>query len=371
MQRRCGRNERPYPSLVRTVSRYLLREFAIASTTVFLALLVTWIAADTLLHIERLTGDTVSTLRSILFASLDVIPLGVPMACLVGVVWSLSRAVRSREITAIRSGGIPLQRALTPIVLCSAAVAAGLGLVQDRVLIPARQALHEARLTEESGGRGIPQRIHDRWWYSDGEFIFSAGDFEAGELRDVTLFQLDGAGRIVQRIEAETAKNTDGGTWEFRDARIFDFGSDGALVQEYEPLLELELELRGRDLARAEQPPELATLGALWRSIRRAPVEHPDGSALRIVFHSRLAQPAAVLILVLLAIPFAIGDSERSDSLARALLFSLGSAATYWMAWAVGLLAGRVGVVPAFLPVWTVAVAGLAVGGWRFRKLQQ
>ena len=74
---------------------------------------------------------------------------------------------------------------------------------------------------------------------------------------------------------------------------------------------------------------------------------------------------------MLLAIPFAIGDSERSDSLARALLLSLASAATYWTAWTVGLLAGRAGVVPAFLPVWAVAVAGLGLGGWRFRKLQQ
>ena len=191
---------------MRTVSRYLLREFAIASTAVFLALLVTWIAADTLLHIERLTGETASALRSILFASLDVIPLGVPMACLVGVVWSLTRAVRSREITAIRSGGIPLQRALTPIIVCSAAAAAGLVFVQDRVLIPTRQALHEASMAEESGERGTPQLIHGRWWYADGESIFSAGDFEAGELRDVTLFRLDGAGRIVQRIEAEARR---------------------------------------------------------------------------------------------------------------------------------------------------------------------
>ena len=356
---------------MRTVSRYLLREFAIASTAVFLALLVTWIAADTLLHIERLTGETASALRSILFASLDVIPLGVPMACLVGVVWSLTRAVRSREITAIRSGGIPLQRALTPIIVCSAAAAAGLVFVQDRVLIPTRQALHEASMAEESGERGTPQLIHGRWWYADGESIFSAGDFEAGELRDVTLFRLDGAGRIVQRIEAEAAQNTEGGTWQFREARIFEFRSDGSLVQGHEPLLSLELGLRGGDLTRAQRPPELATLGALWRSIQSSPVEHPDGSTLRVTFHSRLAQPAAVLILVLLAIPFAIGDSERSDSLARALLLSLASAATYWTAWTVGLLAGRAGVVPAFLPVWAVAVAGLGLGGWRFRKLQQ
>ena len=78
-----------------------------------------------------------------------------------------------------------------------------------------------------------------------------------------------------------------------------------------------------------------------------------------------------MLILVLLAIPFAIGDTERGDSLARALLFSLGCAAAYWTVWVLGLLVGRAGVVPAFLPVWTVAALGLGVGSWRFHQLKQ
>ncbi len=356
-----------------TVSRYLLREFALASTVVLLALLVIWTAADSLLHIERLSGATGPALRSILFTSLDVIPLGVPMACLAGVVWSLSRAVKHREITAIRSGGIPLKRALAPILLTCVAIAAGLILIQDRLLIPTRQALYELRASEESGDRGVPQRIQERWWYAAGESIFSARDFDARErlLVDVTVFLLNAKGQIAQRIEAETAENTEGGTWEFRDARVFDFRQGGAIEQRRESRLTLGLGLSGRDLTRVQRPPELATLGALWSSIRRAPGDVANRGALQVTFHSRLAQATAALILVLLAIPFAIGYAERGDSLPRALLLSLGAAAIFWGAWALGLVASRAGVVPAFLPIWAVPLAGLAVGGWRFHKLPQ
>jgi lipopolysaccharide export system permease protein len=358
---------------VRIVSRYLLREFAVASTAVFLALIVTWVAADTLLHIERLTGDAGSALRGVLLASLDLIPLGVPMSCVAGAVWSFTRAVKSREITAIRCGGIPLRRTLVPVLLACIAIAAGLAVIQDRLLIPTRRALHEARMIEESGGRNAPQRILGRWWYADGESIFSASNFDTriGLLTDVTIFLLDGGGRIAQRIEAETAENTRGGSWRFRNARIFEFHRDGALEQRYALQMELELGLSGVDLARAQRPPEMATLHGLWGSIRRTPAETADLESLQVAFHSRLVQPAAVLILVLLAIPFAIGDTERGDSLPKALLLALGSAAIYWTAWALGLLVGRAGVMPAFLPVWAVAATGLGIGGWRFHALKE
>ena len=100
------------------VSRYLLREFLLASGAVLLAIVVTWIAADTLLHLDELEGGVSAWLAG-LDRMLDVVPLGVPMSCAVGVVWSITRAVRSREITAIRCGGIPLRSALLPIVAAS------------------------------------------------------------------------------------------------------------------------------------------------------------------------------------------------------------------------------------------------------------
>jgi lipopolysaccharide export LptBFGC system permease protein LptF len=77
-----------------------------------------------------------------------------------------------------------------------------------------------------------------------------------------------------------------------------------------------------------------------------------------------------VLIVVLLALPFAAGDT-RDESLPRALLRSLLATAGFWLAWTLALLAARTGAVPPPLPVWGVTLAALALGYTRFRSIQE
>ena len=82
----CNGSRRPYSVPVSTVARYLLREFLAASALVLLALSVTWLAADSLLHLDDL-GDGVGVLiASSFYRLLDVLPVSVPAACMVGVV---------------------------------------------------------------------------------------------------------------------------------------------------------------------------------------------------------------------------------------------------------------------------------------------
>ena len=79
----------------------------------------------------------------------------------------------------------------------------------------------------------------------------------------------------------------------------------------------------------------------------------------------------AVLILVLLAIPFAIGDVERGDSLPRALLASIGCAGAYWTFWTAGQLTGQSGLLPAFAPIWGVTLVALGIGVYRYRQITE
>jgi lipopolysaccharide export LptBFGC system permease protein LptF len=77
-----------------------------------------------------------------------------------------------------------------------------------------------------------------------------------------------------------------------------------------------------------------------------------------------------VLIVVLLAIPFAAGES-RDESLPRALLRSLLATAAFWLAWTLALLVARSGVVAPPIPVWGITLAVLAVGYLRFRAIEE
>ena len=357
---------------VRIIARHLLREFAQAAAAVLLGLLVMWGAADVLLHIDELAGHFWSGMREVALRAYPVLPIAVPIACVTGVVLCLSRASRSSEITAIRTGGIRLQAALVPILLGCALVALALGILEDRVLLPARAVLEQGR-TELGDGQGhLPERRLGRWWFASGASIFSAAKYDAEErvLRDVTVFLFDEQRAIRQRLDAKSAANLDGDTWEIRDANVLEFPAAGGIDRHDALAVRLDLGISGGEMERASRPPAWMTLHQLARQIRKSAGDAAEVAKLQLAFHSRLAQPFAVLIVVLLAIPFAAGES-RGESLPRALLRSLLATAGFWLAWTLALLAARSGVVPPPIPVWGVTLAALAVGYWRFRGIEE
>ena len=88
------------------LSRYLLTQYLAAAAGLLLAISLIWISAETLFRIDEVTADPMLALREIGFRALNVLPLGVPLACVAGLVWSLSRSVRHRELIAIRCGAV-------------------------------------------------------------------------------------------------------------------------------------------------------------------------------------------------------------------------------------------------------------------------
>ena len=361
-----------YPAPVRTIARHLLVEFAVTSTGVFLGIAAMWLAADVLLHIDDLAGHIGAGLREVALRGFPVLPIVVPLSGLIGAVLCLSRAVRNRELTAIRTGGIRLQAALAPLLVLCALAALGLAVLEDRVLLPLRESLERGRAVDDDGSRA-PERLLKRWWFASGTSVFSAASYEpeTHALEDVTVFLFDEHREIRQRIDAKAATSVDGDTWEIRDAHVLEFSPQQGIARHDAATLRLDLGITGSEMGRATEPSTFASLHQLARQIRKSAGDAVEVAKLELAFHRRLAQPFAVLIVVLLAIPFATGDSGRGDSLPRALLRSLLAACLFWLCWTLALLAARTGVVPAPLPVWGVTVAALAVGLWRFRAIPE
>jgi lipopolysaccharide export system permease protein len=357
---------------VRIASRYILREFASASFAVLAALVVLWLAADTLVNLTKFDDDLMEQVRVILYRSLDVIPLGVPMACVVGAVWSLTRAVRFREITAIRCGGIPLRGVLVPILATCVVIGGLMALFEDRVIVPSRLALIAGETDEQPGIDALPW-IQGRYWHTTPRAVFSAEGYNRDDntLFGVTYFELDDAHLIQTRIQAARAVNVEGARWEFENAHIIRFGQPGQLSDERATTLVVDLGVTGTTFAWSAAPPEATTLRKLLRRVRESPLGDPDLPLFESGLHRRLAQPLAVVILVLLALPYAIGDVERGDSLPRALVMAMIASSAFWIAWMLATLASRTGVVPPAVPIWSVIALFLGAGAWRFRTINE
>lgn len=349
-------------------------EFAGAAGAVFLALVLTWMAADTLLRIDELSEGSASAGWQIFLRALDVVPLAVSISALAGAVWSVTRAVRFREVTAIRCGGIPLRSVLFPMLGLSLAAGGLLILFEDRVIVPGRQALHLAESGRSGQDSGHPPTfLNGRWWYASGSSIFSAGSYVPAtqSLHDVTVFEFDDQRRIRRRIDAEIAVNTSLQTWEFRTVQMREFSPGSTLREQQLPVLKLDLGLSVAEIGRAQPPAARTTLHRLARRLRNSTGTETGLTSLAVGFHARLAQPLSVLVLVLLALPFAVGDIERTDSLPRALLRSLAAAGIYWTGWSLALVAGRSGMMPPAFPVWGLTLLALTIGAWRFRQIKE
>lgn len=357
----CNGARGSYPAVVLLLTRYFLREFLVASGAVLLGLLVLWVAANGLLQLDEFAeGGVIATL---LRDTLLVLPLGVPVACVVGVVWSVTRAVRAREITAIRCAGFPVQRVLLPVLIASLGIAVLLGWFTDRVIIRSKQP------DAASFDVPAPSKLGARYWHATGSHIFSAENLEAGILEKVTYFKLGEHAQIQRRIDAASAEFMDGSRWKLSSAVAYNFAG-GAMESTRSELLELDLGISGRDLERALRPASQDTLHQLAEKISER-TQAPERIVLEREFHSRLAEPLSILILVLLALPFAVGDVERGDSFARALLASLAMAAGFWLLWSVALAAAASGILPPAFPIWGVVLLVLGFGAWRYRLIPQ
>ncbi|NRA04243.1 MAG: YjgP/YjgQ family permease [Myxococcales bacterium] len=354
------------------ISRYLLTQFLQASALFFFGLVVTWVAADSVLHLDDFSKDSTGGLEAVLRA-LDVVPLGLPVSCLVGAVWSLSRAVHFREITAIRCGGVALRRALLPVLVASLALGGLLLLFEDRVIVPIRRAALERSETQMASSIGTLERFQDRFWYSDGSSIFIASGYSGkrGSLEQVTVFEFDDKRRIHRRIDAREARLVEETLWAFDDAVVREFKPGDRLERETAQSLTLDLGVTSGSLWRNLPSAETTTLHRLVRELRQHPGDPASVAPAEAALHGRIAQPLSILILVLFAIPFSIPDAERGDSLPRALLASLSLGGLFLACFTGALLIARTGLLPPAFPIWGTVLAALGIGVWRFRALSE
>lgn len=355
--------------------RILSRRFLVSYLKLFAVILVTSTIAisviELLLNFEsvlahrngRMGLATYLLLRIPSYYFRDLIPIASFAAtfCCIGF------PARSREITAIRCGGISPWRTAIPL-LGAAAVLSFFTLLLDESLV-LRASRAWAR--EKYPGEEIAFR-QDSFWYQRGNAIYSVhgADRAARVLHGVSVYELSPRGRLRQIVRAERVELDADHHWRFLDATsrtfdparpakpprterfsewIRDVTADGDLV-----LLEAS--------AQTLSLPQLATYIDTLARAGRNTTRH------RALYHARLSGPAGVLLFAVLAAPlgFAVGPTR---SLAASALFGTITLASYHTArTAAELLAGR---SFAWAPAgpWLILAVFAGYGIWQLQRI--
>jgi lipopolysaccharide export system permease protein len=345
-----------------------LRSFV--GSVVILALVV--LVVDMLLNLDEIleTKDTLwgaIQILSMRTASL-YLPYLIPFATFAGVFLSLGIAARSREILAMKAGGISPLRAVLPIFFWAVTISVAALILYETVTVPA-----SANLNERLGVRAGEIYLRSGTiWYHTGRFIYNirSPDAETETVRDIRVFERDETGRLVRLIRAKQARREAPGVWRFRDATVRSFDPeipDAPPSVERSPEITLELaEERSPRLLRAE----LATL-PVWTlarhvmSVRASGDRAPGAEAL---LSERLSRPLLVILFALLAVPLSLRvEQTRSVALpavqAALVLFLFLTAREYVPRFA------RMDSLAAFVAPWFVLILFFAFGGWRLARV--
>lgn len=288
-----------------------------------------------------------------------------PIAVLIGTIYSLARLAQSSEFTILRTGGLGPGRALGLLALLGVVFSVLTWLVGDYV---APRAEREAVLfkARTSGGVRVGSSgawIKERRRTADGERSYSiniGGTSAGGGLAEVLIFEFDDDGRLAVRLQAREARISEDGTWVLQDAEEARWPRARApdhLPVEVRRMARLEWPstLTPAVVAAAVLPLRTMSTLELWRYSQHLFHQEQSAQRHRIQFWKKALYPFACLVMVALALPFAYLHA-RAGSVSLKVFGGIMLGIVFVL---MNNLAGHIGLLSGWAPWAAAATPGL------------
>jgi lipopolysaccharide export system permease protein len=340
---------------VRILWRYVLTRFlgSLAATLAVLVLLI--VVIELMLDLDRIV-ESESGLAAVFLKIISsyLLQYLLPASALVAAFFSIGTAARSREIIALKAGGVSPLVAVLPILAMGALLAGGSVLLSDTISVTASQALR--RHADDPGDLRLRKGT---FWYHSGRFIYNFADGDARKMHEVVVFELDDRNRLLRRLAAAEARVVEGRRWLLHAATVHHFDPERPGEP---PRVERGAEV-SLDLAREPNPAllrkEVAALsvGDLRRLVEERARHGRDTTRASALLHARLSEPLSVLLFSLLAIPLGF-RVEQTRSLSRGALQAVLILFVYYSARELASTLALEGVLPAAAPWGVLALFG-------------
>jgi LPS export ABC transporter permease LptG/LPS export ABC transporter permease LptF len=285
-----------------------------------------------------------------------------PLCALVAVLVTFGTLNRTSELIAMKSSGISLYRIITPVLVVTILISAGL-FTFDEVYLPAANRRQEALLSIIKDKPAQTFLRPDRQWISGqtnnaGEpariFYYQYFNAEKDAFDNLTVFEFDPATFTLQRrIFAASAQ------WDPRvNNWVFDNGwqrtFSGETIATYQPFTVAtfpEIKEQPSYFKKEYIPSQEMSYNELSVYINDLKQSGFDTKRLSVQLNKKIAYPLITLVMAILAIPFALSMGKKG-SLAG-IATAIGLAITYYVVALVFESLGNVNTLPAVLAAWT------------------
>ncbi len=335
-----------------TLDMYVLREFLIKLSVLVLVFVILFILSDVFNDLNNfLEGDAPMTdfLTYLLLKLPGNVRFVMPIAMLLGCMWTMAAFGKNLEVTAMRASGVSLFRCGGSILLVGLAVTM-LNIYFNEALVPFTE--REAQVMKESvSGKYFEQNMltyrspdHQRNWFFRS---FISGQKNSG----VMLKKYREGNALEWDIAAQRAEYQSGKGWIFHNVIYTPYSRDGLMQKKSVRhktffLPQDQVPESADDIVNAIKDEEELPTWVIWSLVKRNPdMAERMQNIYMTVFYYRLAFPWACFLAVFLGIPLAT-KNERSGNL-LALIVAVVVIVIYIVIAQIFLVLGKQGLLPA------------------------
>ena len=284
-----------------------------------------------------------------------------PISAFAAAFFSVAISVQRSEWLAVQAAGIPAWRMVVPIALAGLGIASLAFLLGEAVMTRATSQYALYQTTDKS------EQVFDgsRYWHRSGDDLYriKGADPERRTLGRVEIFRRSPKGRLLSITYLRNVRVTPDGSWHAKNATLREFDPDHP---EERPTVQHGLTLELPAMSEALDwlvfsEPEALTVPELNHHIQRSVGQ--DGIRaqklrrhLQTFLHQRLTDPVIIVMLTLIAIPFALRVQPGGNMVWAAVM---GLAVIVSFFFLRSLLQGLVlkGILPPVTTAWLLPVA--------------
>ena len=347
------------------IDRYLIREhvtFMLIGLVVAAALFVIVDLAQTLDRFLRIKPPLIFILEHFAYRLPAWLHDGLPIVVLVATIFLFLTMSRYQELTALKAAGISLYRVSAPIILLGVGVAVAAGVFQELILPALNERGDEVDRVKIRGQLPRHMQSRTRLWLRSADTRFYRVELVApgtSDMYGVIILELTPDFRLVSRLDARRAHWT-ADAWEMKDGAFREVTGAGKIESVPFAITALSLDERIGDFTQIQKSVTAMSYVELSEYVRKLEAAGFHAKRYMVELYAKLSFPLVNLIMVLVAIPFAL-QAPRSTR-----LFGIGLAIVIMVGYIVvhqaAVALARADLLPPLLAAWTANVIFLGLG---------
>ncbi|PWT72172.1 MAG: LPS export ABC transporter permease LptG [Proteobacteria bacterium] len=350
---------------------YLTKQIVGSILLVLAALLMLFGFFDLIYELKDVGGQSYRLIPAITFVALSMpghLYELLPVAALIGTLLALAQLVIHSEYAVMRTSGVSIISMASVLIQIGLVFALATFLTGEFLAPLSEEAAQKMRLRQTSSV--VAQAFRSGLWVKDDDsFVNVSRVLYDATLQDIRIYRFDDQYRLRSISQAREAKFVRENGWQLRDVMLTHFEETRTSVQHVDEA-EWHSVLTPSILSVLLVPPEKMSLWTLFSYVQHLRENRQESARYEIALWNKVIYPFAVLVMMVLALPFAYLNVREGGVSAKIFAGIMLGLAFHLLNRLFGHL-GQLAAWPPFLAAFVPTLGFMALAISMIRRLER